>query len=327
MLVVAGDIGGTNARLRLARYDEAGLVTLADKTYRSGSYPGLAPIVVEFIDEFADQRPLAACFAVAGPVKDQQARVTNLPWVLETRALSSELNIANVRLINDFAAVGYGLIALGEDDVLELQPGQPDSRGVRALIGAGTGLGQAIVVPCGEKVEVLATEGGHVDFAPRNRIESQLLDYLWRDNQRVTYEMLLSGSGLVRLFEFIRDTQGAAPSSELTGTMQTIDPAAAISDFALSQRDPVAEEALDLFVSIYGAQAGNLALSTVPSGGLYIAGGIAPKILVKLRGPNFMNAFHDKPPMRHLLDDIPIRVVLNTQVGLMGATQLATTLR
>ena len=237
--------------------------------------------------------------------------------------MGRELNIPNVRLINDFAAVGYGLSALSADDMVELQPGAPEPGGVRALIGAGTGLGQAIVVTCDSTVQVLATEGGHVDFAPRSLLEMQLLDYLWRDHERATYEMLLSGKGLVTLFWFLTDTQAMTPSAALVAAIRERDPAAAISEFALSGQDAVAERALELFVRIYGAQAGNLALATVPRGGLYVAGGIAPKIIAKLTSPVFMDAFHAKHPMSHLLTDIPVHVLLNTHVGLLGATQLA----
>ena len=261
MMVVAGDIGGTNSRLRLAQVSNAGIGTIAEKVYPSANYPGLAPIVTQFLSEAATgERPQAACFAVAGPVRGDQARITNLPWILEADALGAALNIDKVALINDFAAVGYGLDALGSDELVELQRGDPEPRGVRALIGAGTGLGQAIVVNCPETLEVLATEGGHVDFAPRNPIELQLLEYLWRDHARVTYEMLLSGQGLVRLFEFVRTTHADAPCAELLTAMQSGDAAATISEFALAGRDAIAERALDLFVSIYGAQAGNLAL-------------------------------------------------------------------
>lgn len=312
MPILAADIGGTSTRLRLVH----GAETLDEKDYSSQDYPDLNSILDNFIKANSPVDLQSACLAVAGPVRDGTARVTNLPWEVHESLISEDFTIPQVRIINDFEAIGYALAILSPDDFYELQAGSPDNVGTRALIGAGTGLGVAIVTRCGERWQVLPGEGGHVDFAPRTAEQQALLDYLQQQSARVSVEMLLSGPGLERIYEFICTQNGINPDS----VRRT---AASISSTALIGRDPLAVKTLDLFVEIYGAQAGNLALTSLATGGVFIAGGIAPKILSLLKRGRFIEVFSDKPPMSELLHSMPVRVVLNTRSGLLGAVQVA----
>ncbi len=312
MPILAADIGGTSTRMRLVD----GAEIIDEKDYSSQDYPNLNTLLENFLQPNSSIELQAACFAVAGPVRKGKARVTNLPWEVDASRLSEEFAIPRVRLINDFEAIGYGLATLQPDDFYELQAGSPDSVGTRALIGAGTGLGVAIVTRCGERWQVLPGEGGHVDFPPRTVAQQALLDYLLQQHPRVSVEMLLSGPGLEHIYEFICTQNGLDPGS----ARRT---AASISSTALMGRDPLAVKALELFVEIYGAQAGNLALTSLATGGVFIAGGIAPKILAILKQGRFIEMFSDKPPMRELLQTMPVRVVMNTRSGLLGAVQLA----
>ena len=312
MPILAADIGGTSTRLRLVH----GAETLDEKDYSSQDYPDLNSILDNFIKANSPVDLQSACLAVAGPVRDGTARVTNLPWEVHESLISEDFTIPQVRIINDFEAIGYALAILSPDDFYELQAGSPDSVGTRALIGAGTGLGVAIVTRCGERWQVLPGEGGHVDFAPRTAEQQALLDYLQQQSARVSVEMLLSGPGLERIYEFICTLNGIDPDS----VRRT---AASISSTALIGRDPLAVKTLDLFVEIYGAQAGNLALTSLATGGVFIAGGIAPKILSLMKRGRFIEMFSDKPPMSELLHSMPVRVVLNTRSGLLGAVQVA----
>ena len=312
MPILAADIGGTSTRLRLVE----GAEILDEKDYSSQDHPNLNSILENFIKAHAPLDLQAACLAVAGPVREGIARVTNLPWVVQDRLISEEFNIPRVHIINDFEAIGYALAILQPEDFYELQAGSPESIGTRALIGAGTGLGVAIVTRCGGRWQVLPGEGGHIDFAPRSREQQALVDNLLEQNDRVSVEMLLSGPGLERIYKFIC-TQNGLDTDSARRT------AASISSTALMGRDPLAVKALELFVEIYAAQAGNLALTSLATGGVFLAGGIAPKILPVLKQGRFIEVFADKPPMSDLLQSMPVRVVLNTRSGLLGAAQLA----
>lgn len=315
MPILAADIGGTSTRLLL----KDGTDTIAEQDFPSQNYPDLNTILESFLKAHAETKPVAACLAVAGPVRHGNARVTNLPWVVNESDIGEAFVIPRVRIINDFEAIGYGLANLEPSDFHQLQTGLPDATGSRALIGAGTGLGVAIVTRCGDRWQVLPGEGGHVDFAPRNAMQQELLNYLLEQTARVSVEMLLSGPGLERIYEFICFQHDIDPDSARRS-------AASISSTAMMGMDPLAVKTLELFVEIYGAQAGNLALISLATGGVFIAGGIAPKILPLLGSERFLDAFCDKPPMHDLLRSIPIRVVLNTRCGLLGAVQVASDL-
>lgn len=328
MALLAADIGGTNIRLCLARAGESRF--LAEQNYASAEFASFAAVLRRFLADFPSEPVTSACFAVAGPIRagadGQVVKVTNLPWEIDSRALEKEFGLPKLRLINDFQAIGYGIEALGDKDFVVLQPGSPVPHGPRAVIGAGTGLGQAILVWQGERYEVIATEGGHADFGPTDELQIELLRYLYKNVGRASYERVLSGPGLVWLYEFLRGQGIAAESAATAQTMKTGDPAAAITDAALKANDPLANRTLDLFARIYGAQAGNLALTIGATGGVYLAGGIAPKIIAKLTGGGFMDAFRSKGKMSDYVANIPVRVVMNPKVGLMGAVAMASSL-
>ncbi|HSH30140.1 MAG TPA: glucokinase [Thiohalobacter sp.] len=320
--VLAGDIGGTHTRLVLAAAGD-----LRDwrneRRYASGDFADFDTLLADYL-ESCETPPAGACLAVAGPVlgrPDQgRARVTNLPWQLDSTALARHHGLARVRLINDFAAVGHALDALQPDDLACLQPGQPVAGANRAVIGAGTGLGHANVVTCaGGDREVIAAEAGHTDFAPQTPLQWELRQALAAELGSVSWEHLVSGPGLVRLYRFLCQKRDSAPA---------IDPAApdaAARITAAAGSDATAGQAVTEFVRLYGAQAGNWALATLPQGGLYLAGGIAPHLLERLQRPDFLAAFHAKGPMRGLMQGFPVHVIIHPQPGLLGALQLAAT--
>jgi glucokinase len=348
-LLLAGDIGGTKTILRLVDGTEIvkgsqtqeRLKTLYESRYLSGDYPDLVPIVQQFLQEVKEQlgehlHPEKACFAIAGPVVNQTAKLTNLPWHLDAQYLREELAISHVTLINDFEAVGYGVTGLPESDLLVLQIGQPQADSPIGVIGAGTGLGQCFVTPLVNRIKVYPCEGGHTDFAPRSELEFQLMKYLLAKHRidRISVERVVSGPGIIGIYQFLRDRNTAKESPEISEIVKewehqiglaevTVDPAAAISQAALEKRDHLSEQTMQLFVESYGAEAGNLALKLLPYGGLYIAGGIAPKILPLLETFEFMQAFSNKGRMKPILAKVPVYVVLNPQVGLIGAAVCA----
>lgn len=321
-VVVAGDIGGTNTGMQLAQVGPGGYHVLIERRYDSQSHTDFLDIAQDFLAQArALGDPQRACFAMAGPVDGRGGRVTNLPWELDADALSIALQIPHVRLINDFQAVGYGIEALGDDDLAALQIHSGETRPYApcAVIGAGTGLGEGILVWEKDHYEPLPTEGGHTDFAPTDEIQIELLRYLMRRYPHVSYERIVSGPGLVNLYDFLCERAPGRESTALREAMRVGDPAAVISEAALYGRDALASEALDLFISIYGAQAGNLALTCLPQGGLYVAGGIAPKIIDRLRAGLFVQSFLAKGRMASILRAIPVKVIRNPKVGMLGA--------
>jgi glucokinase len=330
-LVLAGDIGGTKTLLQLAAVRDGVFHPLYERRFDSAAHDDFSSLVREFMRAAellpAAARPVdAACFGVAGPIHGKSAKITNLSWTIDAGELASEFGIANVSLINDFTAVGCGIEALHEDDLTSLQEGVPELHGTRAVLGAGTGLGEGVLVWQGDHYQALPSEGGHVDFAPADEDQDGLLRYLRPIFGHVSYERILSGDGLVKIFEYLTGSGLQAASAPLRQAMLEKDPAAAISEFALDGRDAAADRALDMFVAIYGAQAGNLALTTLARGGVYVAGGIAPKIMVKLKSGGFVRAFNAKGRFSALMQSIPLRVVMNPKVGLLGAALVASRL-
>ncbi len=322
-MIVAGDIGGTNARL--ATFDvQAGRLLLAKEiVYPSRSAPDLETIVRRFVEE-ARPVAVAAALGVAGPVKDGRTETPNLPWVVDAVHLADILGVSKVTLLNDLKANAYGLRHLGPTDFAMLQSGAKDAVGNQAILSAGTGLGAAGLYWDGERHRPFATEGGHADFAPRNRLEADLMEDIAREKGRVSVERVLSGSGLVRIYRFLRQRSGEPEPPELTERLAKGDAAAVVSRCAMDEADPVCVKALELFVSAYGAEAGNVALRMLATGGLFLGGGIAPKILPRLqRDGLFMTAFLDKGRMRALLETIPVLVVLNDRAALWGAAHCA----
>jgi glucokinase len=332
-LLLAGDIGGTKTNLRLVDASQQPLQTLYEERYRSGDFPDLVPMVQQFLLKAnAPTTPQKACFAIAGPVVKNTAKLTNLVWFLDTERLQKELGIPQVILINDFAAVGFGILGLAKQDILTLQAGKLNPEAPIAIIGAGTGLGQGFLIKQGDNYQIFPSEGGHADFAPRSELEFQLLKYLLdkHDIQRVSVERVVSGMGVVAIYQFLRDRKIAAESPEIAQVVRTweqeagrqeksVDPGAVIGKAALEKSDRLSEQTMQLFVEAYGAEAGNLALKLLPYGGLYLAGGIGPKILPLIQEDKFMLNFTQKGRMRSLLEDIPVHIILNQDVGLIGA--------
>lgn len=323
MPVLAGDIGGTKTLLQIADFTGERYRVLAERRFENHAYRSFSAIVGEFIEQNAAHDLLsAACLGVAGPITatavGDQVRLTNLPWVVDSYALRSDFHIPKVRLINDFQAIGYGMDLLAATDWVPLQEGIAEKRGVCALIGAGTGLGQGLMTWQNDHYEPVPTEGGHIDFAPTDELQLELLRYLWKQYGRASYERVLSGRGLINIYHFLCQRDACHEPFTHDGS----DHAAAIAA-AAARGDPLATQALEIFVKIYGAQAGNLALSVLATGGVYITGGIAPKILPYIVQGAFMQTFRDKGRMSPLLHRVPVRVVTNPAVGLMGTALAA----
>ncbi len=333
MLLLVGDIGGTKTILRVVSVekDKRDFETVRDSTYVSHDFPDLVPMVKEFLTEADSQRPTRACFAIAGPVVNNKSNLTNLDWTLQSDRLEQELKLAKVSLINDFTANSYGVLGLKNSDLLTLQTGEFDSNSPIAIIGAGTGLGEGFLIPQGKSYQAFSSEGGHADFAPRNSRELDLFKYLQTklNQEHISVERIVSGQGIVNLYQYLRDSNFAPESSEIGDRIRTweqqdtqdtdIDPAAIISKAALDKRDRLCQKTMEMFVEAYGAETGNLALKFLPYGGIYIAGGIAAKIVPLMKEERFLLAFREKGRMTPLMNKIPIHIVLNTQVGLIGS--------
>jgi glucokinase len=322
MLVLAGDIGGTTTRLAFFRAAGDRLETVASEHYASREHGSLAAIVQAFVAEHG-LAPERACFGIAGPVCAGRVLTPNLPWLVDAGELADLLGLARVALINDLEANAYGIPLLGEEDFAVLNPGRSDPSAPIAVISAGTGLGESLAVWDGSAHRPLPTEGGHADFAPRNELETELLLYLRAEFGRVSYERVLSGPGLHNIYRFLRDHRHLPENPAVASAMSQGDAAACISRAALAGSCPLCSQALDLFVSLYGAEAGNLALRCLATGGVYVGGGIAPKILDRLKGPAFLLAFSAKGRLSPLLETIPVRVILNDRTALLGAGRCA----
>jgi|SRR5579862_869161 len=321
-MILAGDIGGTHTRLAFVDVANGALHTTCAAVYPSHEYRGFEEIVSKFVSEYK-ARPDAACFGVAGPVLKGRVETPNLPWIIESKHLADRLGLPSVALINDLEANAWGIETLEAKDLILLNAVKSSSTGNQAVISAGTGLGEAGLYWDGTRYHIFASEGGHADFAPRNELQIELLRYLIARFGHVSYERVVSGPGLVNVFYFLRDTKRGTEPAWLTEEMAHGDAAAAISQAGSEGRCPLCEQALDLFVSIYGAEAGNLALKVKATGGVYLGGGIAPKILTKLAGPLFMQSFLAKGRMQALLETIPVRVINNENTALMGAARCA----
>ena len=322
-VVIGADVGGTTTKLALARFERGVPALIERKVYPSAQYAELELVIEAFLAE-KTVAPYAksisgACFAVAGPVEHGRASLTNLPWRPEEREIAQRFGFPHVRVINDFAAAGHGIAYLAGDDLLTLQTGQLMDHEPRVVVGAGTGLGVAILDWDENGWEVHPSEAGHTDFAPIDALQDQLLCDLRARFGRVSYERVISGPGLPRILDFLARAGQDVLTPALMAAMREMDPAKAITEFALHKADDVAVRALDLFVRAYGAFAGNMALATLAHGGVYVAGGIAPQMAAKLVDGTFMGAFAAKGRFQKLLHAIPVYVVMNSQVGLYGA--------
>ncbi len=321
-MILAGDIGGTNARLAYFQPQNGRLKLVSERIFPSREHHEFGEIVVQFVNE-SGTRPEAACFGIAGPVRNGRVETSNLPWVIEQSRLAQQIHLPATLLINDLEANAWGIGALDPGDLVTLNRGAGAAIGNQAVIAPGTGLGEAGLFWDGTRHHVFACEGGHTDFAPQGELQIELLRFLHSRIGHVSYERILSGPGLVNVYDFLRQTNGGKESEELGLAIKSGDPAAAISLAALNRTDALAEKALDLWVSVYAAEASNLALKIMATGGLFLAGGISPKILPKLTGALFMEAFLEKGRMRPLVESMPVQVVTNDKAGLLGAARCA----
>ena len=321
-MILAGDIGGTNARLAYFQPRNGRFQLVSERVFPSREHRGLGEIVTQFLDE-SGTRPEAACFGIAGPVRNGRVETSNLPWVIEQSVLANQIHLAATLLINDLEASAWGIGALGSEDLVTLNPGAGSVAGNQAVVAPGTGLGEAGLFWDGSRHHVFACEGGHTDFAARGELQVELLRFLVTKFGHVSYERILSGPGLVNVYEFLCASGRGKQSAELSAAIEVGDPAAAISQAALSGKDSLAGKALDLWIAVYGAETSNLGLKIMSTGGLFLAGGISPKILPRLKGSLFMEAFLDKGRMRPLVEAMPVHVVTNEKAGLLGAARCA----
>jgi glucokinase len=320
-MILAGDIGGT--KVNLAAFEVAGqrLSPGPSATFASHEHTSLEEITGKFLAAHAVKVEHAA-FGAAGPVKQGRVQLTNVPWAVDASELAKVLG-APVWLLNDLEANAYGIAALAPEDFVVLNPGEPDAKGNAAIIAAGTGLGEDGLFWDGRQHLPWACEGGHAEFAPRTDLDVDLFRFLRAEFGRVSWERVVSGPGLFNIYRFLRDTKRAAEPAWLAEEIQQGDPSAAISGIGLAGRAEICVKALGLFVNYYGAESSNLALKTLSTGGFYVGGGIAPKIINKLRDGTFLKAFLAGGRMSQLLAAMPVKVILNDKTALLGAARLA----
>lgn len=324
---LVADIGGTNALVELITDSDGACVTAHAQLSSSAAFAGVEGLIEDFLHHLAvgERGPQidAACLSVAGPVRNNATTLTNLGWRVDGGALAARFGIPHCTLINDFAAVGAGIAALGDEDLITLQRGEPEPHGNRLVVGAGTGLGVGFQTWQNDGYTVHASEAGHVDFAPTDAMQDALLSYLRRSFNRVSYERVVSGPGLPRILSFLEDAGAGIPSNELLEAMKREDAAAAIAKFGSKKLDPLAARAFDMFVEIYGAFVGNMALAILASGGIYIAGGVARRNARKFTEGGFIRAFGRKGRFSELLSRYPVYLVVDSRVGLKGALAVA----
>jgi glucokinase len=351
-MIIAGDIGGTKTHLALFDWRKERVDPIRLESFHSADYTSLEDMLAEFlvpakpptpIDEFTTEksdaaepepgRPEeeppkidAACFGIAGPVIQNHSQTTNLPWVVDGATLAKHFDIPRVKLLNDLEAMAHGILLLRPDEVDILNAGTPPPHNqALALIAAGTGLGESILFWNGSRYQPMQSEGGHADFAPNDDNEIELLRHLRSNYLHVSYERVLSGPGLHAIYDYIRDSKKNEPTW-LSEQIKAGDPAAVIAEAGLKGQADIAKQALDLFASIYGAEAGNLALKAMTLNGVYLGGGIAPKLIAKLKDGTFMKAFTNKGRYKRLMSSIPVKVVMNQQTALLGAASVAAAL-
>lgn len=350
-MILAGDIGATKTRLALFDWKQERVEPARQQTFISADFKSFEDLLAEFLtppakepdedrnqeesteeqeervsEEVRTQEPPiieTACMGVAGPVIENRSRTTNLPWLLDGAELAKRFSIKTVQLVNDLEATAQGLLILRPDEIATLNAGSPPpAKRAKALIAAGTGLGEAILFWDGRRYLPMASEGGHADFAPNSDLEIELLRHLRASYLHVSYERVLSGPGLYAIYEFLRDTKKNEPTW-LAERLKVGDPAPIIAEVGLKRQAEIGVQALDLFTSIYGAEAGNLALKAMALDGVYLGGGIAPKLLAKLQDGTFMRAFTAKGRYKRLMSSIPVRVIMNDRTALLGAASMA----
>ena len=321
-MILSGDVGGTKTHLALFEPVRDSLQLVHLRHYRSADFASLVEVLAALRREL--HVPItSAAFGIAGPIVDNRSKLTNLGWDVDGRDVARYLDLDHVGLINDLEATAYGTLRLAPEETVVLQEGSLQSERPVAVIAAGTGLGEGALVWDGVRYRAVPSEGGHTEFGPRTDVEIELLRFLRERFGRVSYERIVSGPGLVSVYEFFRDRAHVTEPAWLTEARRSGDPAAAISQAALEQTDEVCAQALELFVSVYGAEAGNLALKILATGGVFVAGGIAPKILPRLKQGPFLESFHNKGRYRSLMERLPVRIVLNEKTALLGAAHYA----
>ncbi len=320
-MMLVGDVGATKTLLALVSTEGQPLTPVLTENFSSQKYRSLEALLHDFFQ--GDVKLTCACFGVPGPVVKGSAEIVNLDWTIDGVSLEREFRIPRVFLLNDLEAMAHGIAELGQDNFLVLNKGRVFESATAALIAAGTGLGESVLYWDGKHRVPIPCEAGHADFAPRNPLEFRLHGYLQERFEYVSWERVLSGPGLVNVYGFLKDIGHGVEEAWAAEEMRTSDPSGVIADAALQGRSPLCEKALDLFVSLYGAEAGNLALRAVAVGGVYLGGGIAPKIRQKLADGTFMKEFVAKDRMTRLLSDIPVRVILEERTGLLGAARFA----
>jgi glucokinase len=320
-MILAGEIGATRTRLAAFQKEGSRLPMVVEKTYMSHEHGNLSEIIAAFIkaEGIAVHQ---ACFGVAGPVRRGRSKISNLPWVIDSRDLAKQLQLDAVGMINDLEAYAYGIDGLDAKDFVTLNEGSEDAEGNRAVISARTGLGVAGLYWDGFRHHPFACEGGHADFAPRNAMETELLAYLQKKHGRISCERLLSGPGIKNIYDFLRDARKAEEPQWLKDQMEAAqDPPALISQLAAEGKAAICDQAMTIFVSIYGAETGNIALNFLSTGGIFIGGSVAAKNVSRMKDPIFMQSFLDKGRMASLLKEMPVTIVLNDDSGLIGAAR------
>jgi glucokinase len=320
-MILAGEIGAT--RIRLAAFETEGnrLQCVVEKIYMSQQHDGLAGVLAQFVK--TEGIPVhSACLGVAGPVRAGRSKISNLPWVIDAQEVARQLRLNSVGLLNDLEAFAYGIDGLDSKDFITLSEGAEDAEGNRAVISAKTGLGMAGLYWDGFRHHPFACEGGHADFAPRNDLQMELLAYLQKKYGRISCERILSGPGIKNIYDFLRDAHKAEEPDWLREQISAApDPPALISQMALEGKAAICDQALTIFVSVFGAETGNCALHYMSTGGIFIGGSIAAKIVPKMKDPVFLESFLDKGRMEAILRDMPVKIVANDDTGLIGAAR------
>ncbi|GAB4223396.1 MAG: glucokinase [Francisella sp.] len=336
MYILSGDIGGTNTRLEVSLLEKGVVQSIAIRKYKGADFNCLSDVIDKFLIEVDLVGKIdSVCLAVAGFVSNGEVEVTNLPWLVSEQYIAEGLDIdrSKVKVINDFEAIGYGIESLDrEKDLVTIQEGKPDNDNLCAVVGAGTGLGMCLVsYDKDNKPRVFKTEGGHADFSPVDDEQIELFKFMRKTYHRVSPERFCSGYGIYNIYKYVvrYPLYNQPESKELRRALFSVpdsDKAAIIVKYAIEHKDPSALRTIDIFLSIYGAVAGNLALTSLPFRGLYIAGGIAPRLIKQIKESKFLEKFRDKGRMSSMMKDFPIHIITNTDVGLIGARTYAANL-
>lgn len=314
-MLLAGDIGGTKTNLTL--YSGDSTTPVLEESLPSRSFKTFEALLEQFLAG-KNVTIEKACLGVAGPVFDGHCEVTNLFWTIDEKKLAQAFKIQKVKFLNDLEATGYGILCLKESDLFTVNPGKPNPTGNIAVLAAGTGLGEAFLIWENSRYRVIPSEGGHCDMAPHNETEIELLRFLLKSHTHVSNERVISGLGFMNIYNFVKTYRNYTEPAALRHRFETEDPNAVITAEAMAG-NPICEETLNLFMALYGSEAGNLAIKTMSTGGVYVGGGIAPKILPKFEEKNFMNAFLNKGRMANILADFPVKIILNPKTALLGA--------